>query len=110
MTTARLPYGWDRAVRPCPSCGRPVLWASTERGGHRTLDPAVDDQGNQAVLRDGTGTLRARQLTKDLPTPAPFEKLMMPHVATCPKAPGRVPPPHELPDNVVPLDRSRRSR
>ncbi|PSK95830.1 hypothetical protein CLV30_12882 [Haloactinopolyspora alba] len=108
MTTSQLPAGWDRYVRPCQSCGRPILWAFTEQGSRRMLDPALDDQGNQAVVRDGTGTLRARQLSTDRPVPDGFEKLMMPHVVTCPKAPGRTPPPESLPPNVVPLDRARR--
>jgi hypothetical protein len=100
-----LPGGWDRLVRECPSCRRPVLWAVTHNGKRMPLDPAVDDQGNTAVHRDATGTLAARVLTREFPTAAPFEVLLVPHFATCTNRPGHPPSPATLPENVIPIGR-----
>ncbi|WP_432041456.1 hypothetical protein [Streptomyces cadmiisoli] len=67
----------------CHDCRRPVLWTTTEAGKRLAVDPTPDPKGNAAVWRDGTGTLRSRRPTDELPL-CGWERLHLPHVATCP--------------------------
>ena len=89
----------------CSQCYRPVIWATTVYERPIPLDPDPDPDGNQAVMRDGTGALRTRQLKKNQ-EPADFERLHMPHAATCAarRAPAR------LPSNVTPITSARSLR
>ncbi|MFF4900527.1 hypothetical protein [Streptomyces sp. NPDC001068] len=66
----------------CPACGAPIRWTITEARKRLAVDAAPHPEGNSAVSRDGRGTWLSRRPTEDLPL-APYEKLHMPHVATC---------------------------
>ncbi|MBA0053486.1 hypothetical protein E0L36_22180 [Streptomyces sp. AJS327] len=66
----------------CPQCGEPVVWTVTDAGRRLAVNKEPDDDGNTAAYRDGTGTWRSRRPTDELPV-ARWEKLYMPHVATC---------------------------
>lgn len=67
----------------CMDCHREVLWTVTDAGKRLAVDPEPDEAGNSAVYRDGTGTYRSRRPTGELPIMG-WEKLYVPHVATCP--------------------------
>ncbi|MFD4788283.1 hypothetical protein ACFWN1_14730 [Streptomyces sp. NPDC058459] len=69
---------------PCRDCQRPVLWTTTEAGKHLAVDPEPNPEGNTAVHRDGTGAVRSRRPSAELPL-CGWERLHMPHVATCPQ-------------------------
>ncbi|WP_378786539.1 J domain-containing protein [Nonomuraea fastidiosa] len=60
-----------------------IRWTRTEAGKKLAVNLAPDPAGNTAVWRDVHGVLRSRRVTKARPV-APFERLMMPHAATCP--------------------------
>ncbi|MBT3164029.1 hypothetical protein HTV80_13005 [Streptomyces sp. Vc74B-19] len=66
----------------CPDCRAPVLWTITEAGRRLAVDPTPNELGNTAAYRDGVGTLRSRRPSEELPL-LPYERLYMPHVATC---------------------------
>lgn len=66
----------------CPACGAPIWWTVTEARKRLAVDATPHPDGNTAVSRDGRGTWLSRRPTEELPL-APFEKLHMPHVATC---------------------------
>lgn len=66
----------------CPACGAPIRWTVTEGRKRLAVDAAPNPAGNTAVSRDGRGTWLSRRPTAELPL-APYEKLHMPHVATC---------------------------
>ncbi|WP_327594628.1 hypothetical protein [Streptomyces chartreusis] len=66
----------------CPTCGAPIRWTVTEARKRLAVDAAPNPEGNTAVSRDGRGTWLSRRPTEELPL-APYEKLHMPHVATC---------------------------
>ncbi|MFM9675810.1 hypothetical protein [Streptomyces brasiliscabiei] len=68
---------------PCRDCRRPILWTITEAGKRLAVDPDADPAGNTAIWRDGTGSWRSRRPSVDLPITG-WERLHMPHVATCP--------------------------
>lgn len=70
-------------VTTCPSCHQRIRWAITAAGRRQPINPDPDEQGNLAVYTDGTGTLRARVLTKERPALEHLEWRAMPHVATC---------------------------
>lgn len=75
-------------------CGQPIIWTMTKAGKAFAVDPVPHPEGNTAVMRDAGGTLRSRRVTAELPL-MPYERLMMPHTATCkPKPP---PPPPRTP-------------
>ncbi|MFJ6014525.1 hypothetical protein [Streptomyces sp. NPDC092952] len=67
----------------CMDCRREVLWTVTDAGKRLAVDPVPDETGNAAVYRDGTGTRRSRRPSEELPLMA-WEKLHVPHAATCP--------------------------
>lgn len=81
-----------RRLARCGDCGGDVLWTITDAGRRLAVNPDPDDAGNTAAYRDGTGTWRSRRPNDELPI-APWERLYMPHVATCPAR-----RPAELPD------------
>ncbi|MER7835287.1 hypothetical protein ABTY98_05090 [Streptomyces sp. NPDC096040] len=66
----------------CPTCGAEIRWTVTEARKRLAVDAAPNLAGNTAVSRDGRGTWLSRRPTEELPL-APYEKLHMPHVATC---------------------------
>ncbi|MFC7909023.1 hypothetical protein [Streptomyces nigra] len=67
---------------PCRDCRQPVLWTTTEAGKKLAVDPDPNPAGNTAVWRDGTGAIRSRRPSDELPL-CGWERLHMPHVATC---------------------------
>ncbi|WP_431897859.1 J domain-containing protein [Nonomuraea sp. bgisy101] len=77
-------------------CGQPIRWTMTKAGKAFAVDPDPHPEGNTAVMRDAGGTLRSRRVTAELPL-LPYERLMMPHAATCRPQRTRAsqePPPH----------------
>ncbi|MFR9675780.1 hypothetical protein [Streptomyces sp. TR02-1] len=75
------------------------------------VDPEPTEQGNTVALLDGTGTWRSRVPTKERPAD-PWEKPVMPHVATCrvrTRRERRTPHSSSLPPGVVSLAERRRS-
>lgn len=92
------------------ACRRPIRWGITEAGKHQAVDLGVDPDGNLAVYRDGTGTLKIRVL-KAGQEPEPYERRAMPHAATCA---GRETRPVTQRDGTLSLaavrDRKRRSK
>lgn len=89
MTTEKL-RGPQAA---CGYCGHLIVWARHVAGGHgrsrsMPLNPYPDPAGNVAVFNPSHTQLTARVLTKG-EHPQTFEKLAMPHFATCPNRPPR---------------------
>lgn len=66
----------------CTACGAPIRWTVTEGRKRLAVDAEPNPAGNTAVSRDGRGTWLSRRPTEELPL-APYEKLHMPHPATC---------------------------
>lgn len=95
----------------CMDCRGAVLWTVTEGGKRLAVDPEPDETGNTAVYRDGTGTYRSRRPSEELPRMG-WEKLHIPHVATCParrRTPAPAPArPGTLPPGVFDLAAYRR--
>ncbi|MFJ8224920.1 hypothetical protein [Streptomyces griseus] len=91
----------------CPDCRRPIRWTRTEAGRNLAVDPDPDPTGNAAVWRDGTGVLRSRRPTSDLPLNG-WERLHLPHIATCPAR--QEPTALSLPAGVTRLSDHRRRR
>jgi hypothetical protein len=86
----------------CRRCLKPVLPARTERGRRIALDPGPDPKGNQAAWEDSDGTWKTRQLSAGSDPPWNWERVYMPHVATC--KPQAAPAPRSpLPKNVIPI-------
>ena len=94
---------------PCRDCRRPVLWTTTEAGKRLAVDPDPNPAGNAAVWRDGTGAVRSRRPSEDLPLNG-WERLYMPHVATCPARTEQLALPGTLPAGVASLDAHRRKK
>jgi len=93
----------------CRRCGAPVLLAVTAAGRLQPLNPQPDPAGNVAVYRNAAGSWRARVPNKALPA-LPYERIHMPHHATC-KPPATVTPgPAQFPAGVVSLAEHRRKR
>jgi hypothetical protein len=85
VTAARGPH--RRPVNGAGSCFRceeEVTWAWTVNGKMLALNPAPDENGNQAAHRDVRGAWVTRQVGKNGKL-AGFERRYMPHVATCPQ-------------------------
>ncbi|WP_439082141.1 hypothetical protein [Streptomyces sp. WL006] len=93
----------------CADCRRPVLWTRTDAGKQLAVDPEPDPAGNAAVHRDGLGVTRSRRPTEELPK-APWEKLHVPHVATCPTRKRPKAASTALPAGVADLTAFRRTR
>ncbi|MBM9506731.1 hypothetical protein [Actinacidiphila acididurans] len=92
----------------CWRCQREVLWTVTETGRRLAVDPQPSQEGNTAVFRDGAGTYRSRRPTEELPA-APWERMYVPHVATCPKHAEEAPAtPPVLPPGVADFTAYRR--
>ncbi len=66
----------------CRRCGEQVRWTLTHQRKRLAVNPDPDPAGNTAVMRDAAGDLRSRRVTAESRI-QPFERLMMPHVATC---------------------------
>lgn len=75
-----------------PSCGQRVRMTKTESGAPFPVNLVPDPNGNTAVWRDVAGVLRSRRVTPERPL-LPYERLMMPHVATCKPPARRTTPP-----------------
>lgn len=73
-------------------CGQPIIWTLTKGAKAFAVDAEPSADGNTAVMRDAGGTLRSRRVTAELPL-MPYERLMMPHAATCKPKPPPPPPP-----------------
>jgi len=95
-------------VTRCAVCGSEVLWTVTEAGKRLAVDPRPDEAGNTTAYRDGLGVWRSRRPSQELPI-APWERLYMPHAATC-RDGGKSPQPQALPPGVVDLAAHRRAR
>ncbi|MFF9269126.1 hypothetical protein EF913_28445 [Streptomyces sp. WAC04189] len=88
----------DHDVVLCDDCLERIRWAITVNGRRQAINADPDPEGNLAVHRDGTGTLKVRVLTKERPTLEHAEWQAKPHIATCrsprprtrqPSRPGR---------------------
>lgn len=88
-----------------PGCRRQIRFVQTKNDKWMPVDAAPDPKGNVAVYVDETGTWRGRVLGDA--TPHRWEKIYMPHVATCA---ARQEPPRRLPSGVISLDQYRRQR
>lgn len=101
----------QRRLSRCGDCGGDVMWTITDAGRRLAVNPTPDPDGNTAAYRDGTGTWRSRRPTDELP-PMPWERIYMPHVATCsargPADPG--PPERTRCLGVIDLADERRRR
>lgn len=82
----------EHGVTNCPSCHGRIRWAVTAAGKRQPVNADPDEKGNLAVYTDGTGTFKARVLTKDRPDLEHLEWRAMPHVATCAGPKPRVVP------------------
>ncbi len=71
-----------RGLARCRRCGTSVHWTITAAGARLAVDQGPSALGNTAIYRDGTGTIRSRRPTADLPL-LPYERLHLPHAATC---------------------------
>jgi len=98
-------------VTRCAVCGSEVLWTVTEAGKRLAVDPRPDEAGNTTAYRDGLGVWRSRRPSPELPI-APWERLYMPHAATCrtAKTAEAVTVPPVLPPGVADLAAHRRAR
>jgi hypothetical protein len=93
----------------CRACGERIVFAvvGNKQGrppSRMPLNPDPDPAGNVAVYKEATGALVGRVLGKDK-QPLGYERLMMPHFATCPKRSQ----PQQLPQNVTQLDAWRKA-
>jgi len=94
-----------KRLTPCRDCRRPVLWTITEAGKRLAVNPDPDPAGNTAVRCGGTGAWRSRRPSDELPVMG-WERVHMPHVATCHARTVRL----ALPAGVASLDAHRRRR
>lgn len=98
----------------CRACPQQLLFVRMASGKAMPCNADPDPDGNIAVQRDAAGTWIGRALRKD-EEPAGYERVYMPHFATCPArkskdtptpeernraAPPYQPLPAVLPDNV----------
>lgn len=94
----------------CRECQQPILFAVVSNREGRApsrmpLDPRPDPAGNVACYRDGTGRLLGRVLGKGQER-AGYERVYMPHFATCPARQK----PAEPPPGVTGLEEWKRAR
>lgn len=102
MSTAYL----EHVATQCGRCPARIVFARTDAGKSMPLDLVPDVAGNVAVHVDGSGRVRARVVSTDLPV-QPFERLHLPHFATC----GALAKPAATRSgNVVPLYKRRAAR
>lgn len=67
----------------CDGCKAAIWFGITPvKRKYMPLDATPNAAGNVAVHQDAEGTWIARVVKKEIPA-APFEKLYMPHFATC---------------------------
>lgn len=90
-------------LRACKRCHAAVRSTTSAAGKTFLVDPEpVDPAGpgtakaNTAVLRDSHGVLRSRRVSVEQPV-LRWERLMVPHAATCKPAPKSPPPPPPRP-------------
>lgn len=79
-------------LRTCKRCPATVRVTTAESGKTFLVDPNPSPDGNTAVWRDVAGVLRSRRISKDNPA-LPWERVMVPHAATCKPTPKADPPP-----------------
>lgn len=92
----------------CRLCGKPIRWTRTEAGRRQAVNPEPDPEGNTAAYLDGISIWRSRVPTTELPITM-YERLFMPHVATCLRSPKGVSE-ARLPAGVASLSARRRRR
>jgi hypothetical protein len=90
-----------RHLTACNACSEPVVFATVSNKEGRPpssmpLNPNPDPDGNVAAYRDATGRLVGRMVGKG-GEHLGYERLMMPHFATCGKR--TEPSPAETPSN-----------
>ena len=78
-----MPSLSDHDVVLCDDCLERIRWAITVNARKQAVNADPDEDGNLAVYKDGTGTLRVRVLTKERPSLEGTEWQAMPHAATC---------------------------
>lgn len=71
-----------RFLTTCRRCGRQMAFARTAAGRAMPVDLVPSAAGNVALHVDSSGRLVARVLTSTH-EPRPFERVHMPHFATC---------------------------
>lgn len=98
----------QRVATRCARCPALIAFAVTESGKSMPVDVDPDVAGNVAVHVDGSGRVRARVVSAELPVQG-FEHLHLPHFATC-GALARTKPRADRSSSVVPLYRRRAAR
>lgn len=69
-------------TRPCPGCGWPVIWTTTEHGARMPVDPDPVREREGFLLTDrGPGDVLARFHRTSEP-----QLVHLSHFATCPRA------------------------
>jgi hypothetical protein len=88
-------------VERCARCNARIIWTITAKGQRMPVNAEPAKDGNQAIHKDGAGTLKSRALTADRPTLEHAEWQAMPHFVTCaappPKRPRGAPRPLRRP-------------
>lgn len=90
----------------CRACGQPIRWSVTAAGKRQALNPEPDPAGNTVARLGALATWYSRVPTPERPQ-APFERLFMPHAATC-TATRTVQLPLPLPEGITSLADHRR--
>jgi hypothetical protein len=67
----------------CKHCGRPIVWAKTERGKNRPVDPDPVPNGDLELKATGTENGRVLFAVRTAPTSA--TKRWRCHFVSCPK-------------------------
>lgn len=107
---ARYPARSSSPAR-CGYCHETVIWALTTAGKRQPLNPTPDEAGNVWAYKDERGTWRARTPSAQAVDRLPWEKIFMPHFATCrarqprsrEQAPAPTARPSPLPSGVADL-------
>ncbi len=92
----------------CRKCQQPIIFALVgnkegRRPSRMPLDPKPAADGNVACYKDATGQMLGRVLGNS--KPVAYERLYMPHFATC-----KAVEPVTLPANVTQIDEWKRAR